>query len=362
MTQPRAHYLEPAGILSGEPARQALAEGLALPLAGGPLAFNLAIVHERGRPRRVAGLEACKDLASEADLDALSRARTPLLGFTWQEPVIMGILNVTPDSFSDGGAYWDLDRALAHGRTMANQGAHLIDVGGESTRPGAELVPAATEWERVGPVIKALTSEAALRVSVDSRKGAVQRQAVAAGASLINDVAALTFDEDAVSHAREVHTPLVLMHAQGTPQTMQNRPHYEDVLLDVFDWLEARIAALEEAGIDRARVIADPGIGFGKTLEHNLALLRGLSLFHGLGVPILLGASRKSFIDKTLASGASGVSAASGAPVESRLGGSLAAVGMGLSRGVQLFRVHDVAETAQFCAIHAAICGSQGPI
>lgn len=253
----------------------------------------------------------------------------------------MGIVNVTPDSFSDGGRGGD---PVAAAEAMAAAGASIVDLGGESTRPRAAEVSEAEELARVAPVLARL-SDAGLTLSIDTRKAAVMAAALDAGAAMVNDVSALTHDPAALALVAARGCPVVLMHAQGSPPTMQDAPHYDDVLCDVFDWLDARIAACVAAGIDRSRIVADPGIGFGKTLDHNLALLRGVALFHGLGVPVLLGASRKKLIG-TLSSDA---------PVAERLGGSLALALHGLSRGVQIVRVHDVAATVQAARVWSAV-------
>jgi dihydropteroate synthase len=224
--------------------------------------------------------------------------------------------------------------AVAAARAMAAAGADLIDVGAESTRPGAAPVSLAEEMQRLSGVMPGL---AGLRWSIDTRKAAVMAAALDAGAVLVNDVSALGFDAGAMALVAARGCPVVLMHAQGTPETMQRAPDYEDVLLDVYDWLAARVAACEAGGIVRARIWVDVGIGFGKTVAHNLALLKGLALFHGLGVPLLLGASRKKMI----------AAVAGEAAVGERLGGSLALALHAAARGVQMVRVHDVEETVQ---------------
>jgi dihydropteroate synthase len=219
---------------------------------------------------------------------------------------------------------------------MLQAGAALIDVGGESTRPGATSVWEQDEIARVVPVIQLLAGGGAA-VSIDTRKAAVMAAALAAGATLVNDVSALTYDGEATALLASHTCPIVLMHHQGDPQAMQDDPRYGDVLIEVYDWLEQRIAATVAAGVDRARILVDPGIGFGKTLRHNLALLNGLSLFHGLGCPVLLGASRKRFIGAL----------SNEAPADARLGGSVAGVLAGVAQGVQLVRVHDAFESIQ---------------
>jgi dihydropteroate synthase len=262
----------------------------------------------------------------------------------------MGILNATPDSFSDGGRHADPQVAVAAGEAMRSAGVDMLDVGGESTRPGAETVPAVVEIARVVPVIEGLRASGAGAISIDTRKAAVADAAVAAGAGLVNDVAALTFDPALAPFCAARGLPICVMHAQGDPATMQRDPRYDDVLLDVYDYLAERIAALEAVGIERSNIIADPGIGFGKTLDHNLALLARLSLFHSLGVPVLLGASRKRFIG-TIGGGEAG---------EDRAPGSIAVALAALNHGIQFLRVHDVVQTIQAIALYrAAMAGKQ---
>ncbi len=302
--------------------------------------------------------EASRTVAAESlgddVLGPLTRRRAPIAGLPLDRTAVMGILNVTPDSFSDGGRNAAPDVAVAAAQAMAASGADIIDVGAESTRPRAPLVDLATESARLAAVLPGL---AGLNWSIDTRKAAVMGQAIDAGAALVNDVSALGHDPAALALVAARGCPVVLMHAQGSPATMQDAPVYGDALLDVYDWLAARIAACVAAGISPTRIIADPGIGFGKTLNHNLALLRGLTLFHGLGVPLLLGASRKQLIARmaTAPDGASsaapdGASYADIAPA-ARLPGSLALALHAAACGVQIVRVHDVAETLQALAI-----------
>ena len=252
------------------------------------------------------------------------------------QPQVMGILNVTPDSFSDGGLHEGPAAAAEAGFAMARAGAAIVDVGGESTRPGSAMVWEGDEIARVEPVIRQLAA-GGTAVSVDTRKTAVMRAAVSAGAGMINDVSALTFDPGAAATVAEAAVPIVLMHHQGDPATMQDDPRYDDVLVEVFLWLEERVAAAEAAGIARDRILVDPGFGFGKTVAHNLELMNGLALFHGLGCPVLLGASRKRTIGAL----------ANEAPAGERLPGSLALALKAVEQGAQIVRVHDVPETVQ---------------
>jgi dihydropteroate synthase len=357
MSRIAATRLCPEEILSGAAARDALARGRALPLAGGPLAFAAVEAIERdgggtgvGRYLTIAEV---KDWAArtgraaeiEAALETLSAPRAAWAGFALDRPILMGILHVTPDSFSDGGAYFDPARAVAHGRAMIEAGADIVDIGGESTRPGSDATPPEEELRRVVPIVAALARDGAV-VSVDTRRASVMRAALDAGARIVNDVTALTSDADSMSVAVQSGAPVVLMHMAGEPRTMQAAPHYDDVALDVLAYLEARIAACVAAGIDRARIVVDPGIGFGKhPIDHNLPLLRRLALLHGTGCGILLGLSRKAFIGRV----------SRNEPAAERVGGSIAGALWGASRGVQILRVHDVAETMQALAVRRAI-------
>ncbi|TFL19605.1 dihydropteroate synthase [Jannaschia formosa] len=305
-------------------------------LAGGWLRFDRVEILERGRvPLTVPWTEL-----PEADLLRLTAPRPPLAGLALDRPRVMGILNVTPDSFSDGGRHLAPEAALA--RAAAMSAADILDIGGESTRPGAAPVPAAEETARILPVVEALHDR---RLSIDTRKGDVARVALAAGGDIVNDVAAGAYDPGMFPAVAEAGAPMILMHSIKTPETMQEDPHYGDVLHDVLDGLAARVGAAEAAGIPRARLVVDPGIGFGKTRAHNLALLRRIGVFHDLGLPVLLGASRKRFIGDI-----------GGAPqAEDRAPGSLAVTLAAVAQGVQIHRVHDVAEVAQGLALWRAV-------
>jgi dihydropteroate synthase len=318
-------------------------------LAGTDALFAAVELIERDRGTVTRSVRSCDGLqAPPAGLPALlhriRQPRPPIAGVAMDRPRLMGIVNVTPDSFSDGGRWLDPGAAVAHGLQLAAEGADFLDIGGESTRPGAEPVSLEEELRRVVPVVAALARQAPVPISVDTRNAEVMRRAADAGGRIINDVAALGHDPDAMRVAAGSGLPVVLMHAQGDPRTMQIDPRYDDVVLDVYDWLEARIAACEAAGIGRERLVVDPGIGFGKTVAHNLALLSSLSIYHGLGCPILLGASRKSFIGRL----------SGGAPADQRMPGSVSAALLGAAQGVQILRVHDVAATRQALALWEA--------
>lgn len=305
-------------------------------LAGGWTGFSRFERLQRGHPPRIV------DHAPPEVIAALTAQRPPVLGLSMDAPRIMGIVNVTPDSFSDGGR-WTADGGVAHGRDLVAAGADILDIGGESTRPGSAEVPVPDEIARVTPAIAALGGTAAL--SIDTRKAAVARAAVAAGAGMVNDVSGFDFDPGMAAAVAETGAAVCIMHAQGLPETMQDDPRYDDVLLDVHEALAERVARAEAAGIARERIVVDPGIGFGKTLAHNLAILRRISLFHTLGVPVLMGVSRKRFIGTI-----GGVDRAA-----DRDPGTLAVTLAGVAQGVQIHRVHDVAGTRQGLSLWRAI-------
>jgi dihydropteroate synthase len=313
-------------------------------LAAGWCWFDRVEVLARGMAPRVIRADECP-----ADvLDRLTVERPDLCGLSLDRPRLMGILNVTPDSFSDGGRFQAEATAVAWARKMARE-AEIIDIGGESTRPGARDVPVADEIARTVPVIETLRAGGMRSpISIDTRKALVGAAALQAGANIVNDVSALGFDAALGQLVARKDVPVVLMHSQGLPATMQDNPHYGDVLLDVYDGLAERIAAAVAQGIERARILVDPGIGFGKTAAHNLALIRGLSLLHGLGCPILLGASRKRFIG----------SIGRADEASARMPGSLAVALAGFAQGVQITRVHDVSETRQALRLWQALHGA----
>lgn len=286
--------------------------------------------------------------AGDVPRDVLARMVAPraaISGLSMAAPQMMGILNVTPDSFSDGGKFVGHDQAVAQAMAMLADGATIIDIGGESTRPGAVVVPNAQEAARTAPVIAAIRATSDVVISIDTRKADVAQAAIDAGATLINDVAAFTYDGDLARVTVSSDLPVCLMHAQGDPATMQRDPHYGDVLLDVYDFLADRVAAAIAAGVKPERIIVDPGIGFGKTVQHNVTLLQGLSLFHSLGCPVLLGASRKRFIGSI---GGADVAA-------DRMAGSLAVAQQGVAQGAQILRVHDTFETRQALSLQMAV-------
>ena len=312
-------------------------------LAGGLNWFaQVELIHDDGKRELVPveGIEARLDEAMAADWARIISPRAALqLGertIRLNQPQVMGIVNATPDSFSDGGSYADAGAAAEAGAVMASQGAAIIDVGGESTRPGASTVWEGDEIERVVPVVRQLAS-GGNAVSIDTRKSGVMTAAFGAGAAMFNDVSALSWDPESAGVVAKAGVPVILMHHQGDPATMQDAPRYDDVLVDVYLWLEDRIDTAVEAGFAREKILVDPGIGFGKTVAHNLELMNGLALFHGLGCPVVVGASRKRMIG-----------ALSGeAPADQRLPGSLALALKAVEQGAQIIRVHDVPETVQ---------------
>ena len=255
---------------------------------------------------------------------------------------LMGILNVTPDSFSDGGRFFDQTDAVLHGFQMVKDGADMIDVGGESTRPGAEYIPADEEIRRVVPVIRKIRQKTIAPISIDTYKSEVARAALEAGATIVNDISGLHFDEKMVEVIAEHGASVVIMHIKGTPKDMQTNPEYEDVVREVYDYLSKSVESASKSGIKQ--IMIDPGIGFGKTANHNLELLNRLEEFKGIGVPILIGVSRKSFIGKILDT-----------PVDARLEGTAAAVTASILHGADIVRVHDVREMRRVALVADAI-------
>jgi len=347
------YYVQPLAMVRGCSASEALEKEMALPLAGTGLAFSMIkIISRQGQAERteeilpvsrlknhLTGLSNIAQQKIERLIENISRPRdlsrlSPRAEI--KVPLIQGILNVTPDSFSDGGQFHTQKQAQAHAEALIEAGADILDIGGESTRPGAAAVSLDEEIGRVIPVVEKLRHYP-VPLSLDSRNAAVMARAIKAGAKIINDVSALSHDKDSLALMASVDCPVILMHMLSTPDLMQQQPVYDDVLLDIYDYLQDRIETCVRAGISRERIIVDPGIGFGKTLEHNLTLLADLSLFHTLGTPILLGVSRKSFIAK----------ASRGEEADQRLAGSLATAQAAYDQGIQIIRVHDVAETRQ---------------
>jgi dihydropteroate synthase len=354
-------WLRPAGVISGRAATEAIASGHARPLTGPSLAFSLIAslgLGSDGRPISVtssiaeieewiAGAGARFAQRVREQLALLSAPRPPWAGFDLDRPLLMGVLNVTPDSFSDGGQWFDAERAAAHGRALLTAGADIIDVGGESTRPEAWELDPGEEILRVEPVVRALAGSGAI-VSIDTRHKAVMEAALDAGARIVNDVSALTHDAESATLIARRGASVVLMHMRGEPRTMQCDPVYNSPLIEVLEFLKLRIETCTAAGIPSDHIAIDPGIGFGKLLSHNIELLSGIASFHTLGCGIVVGVSRKSTIARL----------STGEPPQARLPGSLAAALSAVQQGVQIARVHDVAETRQALAVWRAIAAS----
>lgn len=266
--------------------------------------------------------------------------------FEWGERTyLMGVLNVTPDSFSDGGEFYAPAAALAQAQRLVEAGADLIDIGGQSTRPGAEQVSVEEELHRVLSVVQSVRSQLSVPISVDTTRAVVAQRAVEAGADMVNDISGGTFDPDMLSTVAQLGVPIVLMHIRGTPQTMQQLTDYQDLIGEIYEFLEGQLAAAERAGIERSRLIIDPGIGFAKTLEQNLEILRQLPRFRSLGVPILVGVSRKSFIGRLL----------NQPDPKGRVWGTAAACCGAISGTADILRVHDVLEMRDVCRVADAI-------
>jgi dihydropteroate synthase len=352
-------YLRPVGPLRGDAAARALDGGEAMRLAGGDITFSACEIITRSE----AGVAAAWLPVSELDMwrdtleapwraratslvDNLTAPRQAVARVDLGAPSIMGVVNVTPDSFSDGGALATAEAAIAHGMALAAAGAAIIDVGGESTRPGAAPIDPTIEQDRILPVVGALAAEG-LTVSIDTRNPATMAAATEAGAAMINDVTALSFSDDSETVAAASGLPVVLMHSAGDPTVMQSDPVYDHAALDIFDWLENRITACGHAGMARQHLMVDPGIGFGKTVAHNLRLIAWTSLFHGLGCGVVIGVSRKSTIGK--------VAGGMAEEPRNRVPGSLALAQAAWDQGAQIVRVHDVAETAQALSLWRAL-------
>lgn len=339
-------YLRPIGFVES-PQRH---DGATARLAGTMLWFSQVEFIRAGEGRQLVAVQDWERFVAALPpeqqaraLELFSRITSPRSALQMgartirlDQPQVMGIINMTPDSFSDGGKNADIDAAAEAAFAMTSAGAALIDVGGESTRPGAPLIWEGDEIARVQPLIQRL-SASGTAISIDTRKAAVMEAAVAAGASMINDISALLYDDRALEATKALDVPVVLMHAPSQGSDPHKGGDYGDVVLDVFDWLDARVAAVEAAGISRDKILVDPGIGFGKSLADNLAIINNLSIYHGIGCPILFGASRKRMIGAL----------SNEASVEQRLGGSIFLAMKAVEQGAHIVRVHDAAETVQ---------------
>lgn len=344
----------PAGFIYGDEAKLAMVQQQALPIAGGNVAFSLVKIISRLDDEIIfmstAELLASDDAEIIAQVKAIAALRPGICGLDMSRPHIMGILNLTPDSFSDGGRHDDVAKLERQIDDYIKCGLSIVDIGGESTRPQASYVNCAQEIARIAPILTMLKTKN-ICVSVDTRKAKVMQFALAHGADIINDVAALEFRASVVQYGEDsgdsaqvvlkAQCPVILMHSQGTPETMQNDPHYENILFEIYDYLHLRIENLLNQGFDKTKIMIDPGIGFGKTVAHCLTIMNNLSLFHSLGVPVLVGSSRKSFIGAV----------AGEVDASKRQAGSLAAMGVAANAAVQLHRVHDIGASLQQMSI-----------
>ena len=362
LTPEHSLYIQPVGLIRGEPASALVAQGDALHLAGGPLAFsNVELLWRRPGERVERDVVAVRDLRealADADfavadgaaglLSNLSRSRSPFAGISLHRPRIMGVVNVTPDSFSDGGDFFDAGSAISHGKSLIEAGADLLDIGGESTRPGSAPTSLEDELARVLPVIEGLAG-CGVPLSIDTRRGAVMDAALESGATVVNDITALGDDPDAADIVARHGASVILMHMRGRPRDMQAEPFYDHAPHEILQYFKDRVAVCEQAGISRDRIAIDPGIGFGKNDDHNLEILAEVAIFHGLGCAVVIGASRKSFIGRV-----AGID-----DPRSRVAGSLAAAALAAGQGVRIFRIHDVSETRQVLQILDAAFGAR---
>ena len=345
----RKYYTRPCNFYYGNCAKKLIKEKKALPLAGrSNLAFDHVEVFDRQKKKiiknnyysitKIQKLEKNIVQAIKSDLKNITQKRESVLRFKFDIPLLMGALNITPDSFSDGGLFFDENNAYEQAKLMINNGAAIIDIGGESTRPGSKNINEKDEWLRVkNTIIKLKKDFPKIVLSLDTRKSYVAKKGIKNKIDIINDVSGLNFDQKLFDLINLNKTPFVLHHMQGTPQTMQNNPTYDDVLLDIFDFFEEKINFCLKHNYKKGLIILDPGIGFGKNLDHNLRIMSKISIFHSLGCPILLGTSRKRFIEHIVTK----------FDTPDRTGGTLASVIYGLLQGVQLFRVHNVKEINQ---------------
>jgi len=345
----RKYYTRPCNFYYGNHARKLIEKKKALYLAGNPnIAFDQIEIFQRKKKgviqsyiypiTKIKSLNKEKIFAVKADLKKITSKRKSICGLKFDNPQIMGALNITPDSFSDGGLFFDDSKAFDQANLMIKSGAAVIDVGGESTRPGSKVVNEKDEWDRIkNTVIKLKKIFSKIPLSLDTRKSYVMKKGIESGVNIINDVSGLNFDKKSFNIINSKNIPFILHHMQSTPDIMQENPKYEDVLLDIYDFFEEKINFCIKKNFKREFIVIDPGIGFGKNLEHNLRIMSKISTFHSLGCPILIGTSRKRFIEHIVTK----------FDTPERTGGTLASVLYGLLQGVQLFRVHNVKEINQ---------------
>ena len=345
----RKYYTRPCNFYYGANAKRLIKTKKALPLTGNNnIAFDQLEVFVKQKKNRIfksiLSLSEVKNLEKEKensvlqDLKLITSKRKKIANIDFKFPKIMGVLNITPDSFSDGGLFFEKIKAYEQANLMIKNGASIIDIGGESTRPGAKTVSKKIEWERLEKTIKKIKKKfPKITLSLDTRKSSVMKNGIKTGINIINDVSGLKFDKKSFKIITSKKIPLILNHMQGTPNTMQKSPYYKNVLFDIYDFFEKQINLLIKEGYKKELIIIDPGIGFGKNLNHNLRIMSKISVFHSLGCPILIGTSRKRFIEHIVTK----------FDTPDRTGGTLASVLYGLLQGVQLFRIHNVKEINQ---------------
>ena len=341
----RKYYTRPCNFYYGNYAKNLIKNKKALPLAGNTnISFDQLEIFQRTKKKGVKSsiysIKSIKTLSNQIknDLKKITSKRTSICGLRFDSPQIMGVLNVTPDSFSDGGLFFKTSKAYEQANLMIKNGANIIDIGGESTRPGSKIVKDKEEWNRIKNIIsKIKKSFPKIPLSLDTRKSFIMEKGIELGVSIINDVSGLNFDKKSFNTITSNKIPFILHHMQGTPDTMQKNPKYNDALLDIYDFFEEIINFCLKKGYKKELIFLDPGIGFGKNLNHNLRILSKISTFHSLGCPILIGTSRKRFIEHIVTK----------FDTPDRTGGTLSSVLYGLLQGVQLFRVHNVKEINQ---------------
>jgi len=345
----RKYYTRPCNFYYGNYAKKLVKKKKAFFLAGNPnIAFDQLEIFQRKKKgvtlSKIYPINEIKTLNKEIkfaikiDLEKITSKRKDICNLKFIEPKIMGVLNITPDSFSDGGLYFEQSNAYNQASLMINNGANIIDIGGESTRPGSKIVNEKEEWSRIKKTIIELKNNFSnIPLSLDTRKSYVMAKGIESGVDIINDISGLNFDKKSFNFINSKSVPFILHHMQGTPETMQKNPKYKDALLDIYDFFEEKINFCIKKNFKRKLIIIDPGIGFGKNLEHNLRIMSKISTFHSLGCPILIGTSRKRFIEHIVTK----------FDTSDRTGGTLASVMCGLLQGVQLFRVHNVKEINQ---------------
>ena len=345
----RKYYTRPCNFYYGNYAKILVKKNKALPLAGNDeIAFDKLEIFHRIKKKNVKNyiysiheIKSLNRKVSEiikSDIKKITSKRKNICNIKFQNPQIMGVLNITPDSFSDGGLYLKKSKSFKHAKLMVKNGATIIDVGGESTRPGSKTINELEEWSRIkNTIVKFRKFFPKVPISLDTRKSKVMLKGIQNGISIINDVSGLNYDKNSFDIINSKKIPFILHHMQGTPDTMQKNPNYDDVLLDIYDFFEEKINLCEKKKYKRELIVIDPGIGFGKNLNHNLRIMSKISTFHSLGCPILIGTSRKRFIEHIVTK----------FDTPDRTGGTLASVLYGLSQGVQLFRVHNVKEINQ---------------